>query len=146
MNFDGSKTLVLCAYLFRCCLRICYFHYNDVIMGAMASQITSVTIVCSTAYSGEHQRKYQSSALLAFVRGIHPAQRASNAENVWWRHHVDICMTRYNVWGTWLLHLEFGRYAEGCHKTFGALAITFDGHRVSTAKITNVKNVSFYRY
>ena len=46
-------------------------HYNDVIMSAMASQITSLTIVYSTVYSGAYQRKHQSSALLAFVRGIH---------------------------------------------------------------------------
>ena len=45
--------------------------YNDVIMGAMASQITSLTIVYSIVYSGAHQRKHQSSASLAFVRGIH---------------------------------------------------------------------------
>ena len=37
----------------------------------MASQITSLTIVYSTVYSGVDQRKHQSSALLAFVRGIH---------------------------------------------------------------------------
>ena len=46
-------------------------HYDDVIMGAMASQITSITIVYSTVYSGADQRKYQSSASLAFVQGIH---------------------------------------------------------------------------
>ena len=46
-------------------------HYNDVIMGAMASQITSLTIVYPTVYSGADQRKHQSSASLAFVRGIH---------------------------------------------------------------------------
>ena len=45
--------------------------YSDVIMGAMASQITSLTIVYSTVYSGADQRKHQSSASLAFVRGIH---------------------------------------------------------------------------
>ena len=45
--------------------------YNDVIMGTMASQITSLTIVYSTVYSGTDQRKHQSSASLAFVRGIH---------------------------------------------------------------------------
>ena len=57
-------------------------------MGTIESQITSLTIVYSTVYSGADQRKYQSSASLAFVRGF-PAQRASNAENVfiWWRHH-----------------------------------------------------------
>ena len=46
-------------------------HYDDVIMGAMASQITSLTIVYSAVYSGADQRKHQSSASLAFVRGIH---------------------------------------------------------------------------
>ena len=54
-------------------------------MTMIASQITSLTIVYSTAYSG-------SSASLAFVRGIHrELQMASYAENVsiWWRHHAD---------------------------------------------------------
>ena len=46
-------------------------HYNDVIMGAIASQITSLTIVYSTVYSDADQRNHQSSASLAFVRGIH---------------------------------------------------------------------------
>ena len=37
----------------------------------MASQITCISIVCSTVCSGADQRKRQSSASLAFVRGIH---------------------------------------------------------------------------
>ena len=40
-------------------------------MGAMASQITSLTIVYSTVYSVTDQRKHQSSVSLAFVLGIH---------------------------------------------------------------------------
>ena len=44
-------------------------NYSDVIMGAMVSQITSFTIVHSTVHLGADQRKYQSSASLAFVRG-----------------------------------------------------------------------------
>ena len=40
-------------------------------MGAMASRITSLTIIYSTVYSGADQRKHQSSVSLAFVRGIH---------------------------------------------------------------------------
>ena len=47
------------------------YHYNNVIMSAMASQITSLTVVYSSVYSGAHQRKHQSSASLAFMRGIH---------------------------------------------------------------------------
>ena len=46
-------------------------HCNDVIMGPIASQITSLTIVYSAVYSDADQRKHQSSASLAFVRGIH---------------------------------------------------------------------------
>ena len=40
-------------------------------MDAIASQITSLTIVYSTVYSDADQTKHQSSASLAFVRGIH---------------------------------------------------------------------------
>ena len=46
-------------------------HYGDVIMGAIASQITSLTIVYATVYSDADQIKHQSSASLAFVWGIH---------------------------------------------------------------------------
>ena len=48
-----------------------FLHHSDVIKGAMASQITSITMVCSTVYSGADQRKHQSSASLIFGRGIH---------------------------------------------------------------------------
>ena len=56
-------------------------HYNDVIMGAVASQITSLTIVYSTVDSDADQRKHQSSTSLAFVRGIH--QGAVNSPHKW---------------------------------------------------------------
>ena len=46
-------------------------HYTDVIMTTIASQINSLTVVYSVVYSGADQRKHQSSAALAFVRGIH---------------------------------------------------------------------------
>ena len=54
--------------------RVCVFktvlqHYSGVIMNAMATQITSVSIVYSTVCSD--QRKHQSSAPLAFVREIY---------------------------------------------------------------------------
>ena len=53
------------------------------IMGAMASQITSLTIVYSTVYSGTDQRKHQ-------IRVTDRNAMAINAENVsiWWRHHA----------------------------------------------------------
>ena len=48
----------------------CY-HHNDVMMSSIAFQITSRTIVYLTFYSAADQRKYQSSASLSFVWGIH---------------------------------------------------------------------------
>ena len=46
-------------------------HYSDVILIAIASQITGVPIVYSTVCSGADRRKHQNSASLAFVRRIH---------------------------------------------------------------------------
>ena len=43
-------------------------HYNDAIVDVMAAQITSLTIIYSTVYSGTDQRKHQSSASLVFER------------------------------------------------------------------------------
>ena len=83
--------------------------------GATASQITSLTIVCSTVYSGAAQSKHHSSASLAFERGIHrppSAQMASNAENVSisWRHHIivsaatgTVLTTNLSMLYTWFL-------------------------------------------
>ena len=70
-------------------------HYSDVIMGAMSSQITSLTVVYTTVYSDVDQRKHQRSAPLAFVWGIHrwpvnsSQKMVNNTENVsiCWRHH-----------------------------------------------------------
>ena len=46
------------------------YHHNDVMMGAIASQITSLTIVYSIVYSDADQRKHQNSASLAFVSPV----------------------------------------------------------------------------
>ena len=88
-----NPDMTLCA-TFYFTVRVLSTHYCDVIMTSVASQITSLAVVYSIVYSDADQRKHQSSASLAFVRGIHrdwwiPAQRASNAENasIWWRHH-----------------------------------------------------------
>ena len=68
----GILSYIICAMILNFPLHFpLLFHYVDVIMGAIASQIASLTIVYSTVYSGADQRKHQSSALLAFVRGIH---------------------------------------------------------------------------
>ena len=47
------------------------YHYNDVIMSAMAFQTTGVSIVYLTVSSGADQGEHESFASLAFVRGIH---------------------------------------------------------------------------
>ena len=82
-------------------------------MTTMTYQITSLTVVYSIVYSGAGQSKHQSSASLAFVRGIHrtgefPAQRTSNAENVsiWWRHHEN----SYAYWQDNKQWLNIGSY------------------------------------
>ena len=70
-------------------------HYNNVIMSAMASQITSLTIVYSTVYSRRRSKKTLKLRNTGLSEGNSPvadeipAQRASYAENVsiWWRHH-----------------------------------------------------------
>ena len=71
------------------------FHYTDATMDTIASQIISLMIVYSTVYSDAHQRWYQSSASLAFVRGIHlkPVNSphkwpVTGNVSIWWRHHV----------------------------------------------------------
>ena len=63
--------LLHCVYCRRLEVSFRKIHSSDVIMGTIASQITSHTIVYSTVYSDADQRKRQSSASLAFVRGIH---------------------------------------------------------------------------
>ena len=75
------------------------FHYDDVIMGAIASQITSLTIVYSTVYSDADQRKHQSSASLAFVRGIH---RGPTYIYITWIRYLHIYFTLFLLCEIWL--------------------------------------------
>ena len=71
-------------------------HYNDVIMGTMASQITSLTIV----YSGADQGNIKAPRHWPLCGEFTPAQMASNAENssIWWRHH-DYIIEYTATWG-----------------------------------------------
>ena len=77
-------------------------------MSAIASQITSLTIVYSTVYPGAFQSKHQSSASLAFVWGIHRGpvnsphkwpvtRKVFPFDNVIMNHHTSvinhICIT-----------------------------------------------------
>ena len=60
-------------------------------MGAMLSQITSLTIFYSTVHSGADKKNIRASRHWPLC-GDFPAQMASNAENVpiWWRHHIFV--------------------------------------------------------
>ena len=58
-------------YRLRPCIYLNLVHYSNVIMSAMASQMTGVSIACSAVCSDTDQRKHQSSSSLAFERGIH---------------------------------------------------------------------------
>ena len=76
------------------------FHYCDVIMGVMASQITSLAIY-STVYSYVDQRKRQSSVSLVFVRGLHRWPVNSRHKwpvnvSIWWCHHGSSAWTMQN--------------------------------------------------
>ena len=88
-------------------------HYTfsvTVIMGAMASQITSLTIVrlnCLFRRRWKKTSKFPVTGLCegnSPVNGEFPAQMASNAENVsiWWRHHGMLltvqCSLAIHVW------------------------------------------------
>ena len=77
-------------------------HCSDVITSTMVPQITCVSSVYATLASGADQRKYQSFASLAFVRGIHRWPMNSShkgpvtLENVsiWWCHHVMVMASK----------------------------------------------------
>ena len=73
-------------------------HDSDVIMDAVASPITSLTLVYSTVYSNRRSKKTSKLRVTGLCAGNSPGtgefptQRASNAKNVsiWWRHHVIV--------------------------------------------------------
>ena len=78
------------------------YHYDDVIMGAMASQITSLTYSLFGRRS-KKASKFRVTGLCAGNSpgtGEFPAQMASNAENVsiWWRHHDKFSISSNKIW------------------------------------------------
>ena len=72
-----------------------HLHCSDVIMSAIASQITSPTIVYSIIYSGVEPKKQQSSASLAFVRGILKATVSTLSS----LQYENVCVMVTNVRG-----------------------------------------------
>ena len=90
------KPFVTIFHNFGCITPKSILHYNDVIMSAMASQITSITIIYSTVYSRHRSKKTSKLRVTglcegnSLVTGEFPVQRTNNVENasIWWRHHV----------------------------------------------------------
>ena len=79
-------------------------HYSDVIMTAMASQITGAPNVCSTGCSGVDQRKHRSSATLAFVRGTTSPLTNGEWSGKWPFNDVIMRIRKAELWcflGTW---------------------------------------------
>ena len=68
---NKDKCLCILCRIFYIDMVRCPTHYSDVIMDAIASQTTYVSIVYSIVSSGFDQRKHESSASQVFVRGIH---------------------------------------------------------------------------
>ena len=62
-------------------------HYSDVIMGAIASHVNSLTIVYSTVYWNADKKKHQKFRVTGLCAGCSPGtgdfpEMVSNAENV----------------------------------------------------------------
>ena len=94
-------------------------------MGAIASQITSLTIVYSTVYSDADQRKHQSSASLAFVGGIH--RGPVNSPHKWpvtrkMSPFDDIIMTKL-IKKLGDIARSYDKGSVGCQTTFTQLSI-----------------------
>ena len=107
-----------------------FCHCSDFIMSAMASQITSVSIVCLTVCPGADQRKHQSSASLAFVRGVH-------------RWSVD---SPHKGPVTWIF---FHLMTSSCHKNPSFYMRTCCQKRVFRARIrisSYIPQYSLYRF
>ena len=73
-------------------------HYGDVIMGAIASQITNLMIVYSTVYSDADQRKHQSSASLACVGNSPGPVNSPHERQVTLKMFDDVIMDLYIVY------------------------------------------------
>ena len=65
-----TKTYLYCMFKAMVAEYLTAQHHSDITMSAMVSQITGISMVWPTVCSGADQRKHQSSASLAFARGI----------------------------------------------------------------------------
>ena len=126
-------------------------------MGAMASQITRLTIVYSTVYSGADQIKHQSSAWLAFLQGIH--RWPANSPHKWpvtrkMFPFDDVIMVsktlgEVQLWSNQIRYAHNGPFNEPAY--FGILGLIFQiraikfGTNISLNMILNISS-GYYHY
>ena len=117
-------------------------HYNDVIMSAMASQLTSPTIVYSIFYSGADQRKPQSTASLAFVSGIHrwPAGLDIRKFHPWFNLQPKFHYRNHNISrNTFPSHLIFSSLLKSINTS-----LTITVHYTSESLVNEWPFISLY--
>ena len=137
----------------------------------MASHITGISIVYSTVCSGKDQRKHQSSASLAFVRGIHRWPVISRTKGHWhgkcfhlmtsscelfplaenhalqWRHHERDGVSNQST-ASWLILNRLFRHRS--KKNQSSVSLTFVGgiHRwhLMTSSCENIKPPHYWPF
>ena len=119
-----------------CCLLSAQvrFHYNDVVISAMTSQITSLTLFCSTVYSGRRSKKTSKLRVTGLCE--FPAQKASNEEKVsiWLRHYPVAVLWRHtNIHCDIRFTLILPCVLEKKFLTFGAIVPLL----INTINLTN---------
>ena len=109
------------------------FHYNDVIIGAIASQITSLESVYSAAKLGADQRKHQNSASLAFVRGIHRGPVDSPHNWPFTREMfpfdyviMQLCVVKINIGQGWVFLCELDCYNHIASRGISRLSVNIN--------------------
>ena len=106
-------------------------HYSDVIMGEIASQITSLTIIYSAVYSDAEQRKHQSSAPLAFVRGI--PRWPVNSPHKW------PVIRKMFPFDDVIMRVEIGVFRENSGRTLAMMSRSLCQQDIKTRAIRNAE-------
>ena len=81
------------------CSQFVFWTYHDLVISfsiTVTSQITSLTIVYSTIYSGANQRKHQSSASLAFVASVNSPHKWPVTRK-WFHLMTSSCIILFSI-------------------------------------------------
>ena len=126
-------------------------------MGVLVSQINSLTSVYSNVYSGTYQRKHQSSASLAFVRGIH--RRSVNSPHKWPLTRKmfpfdDVIMSgdhfknvlSYEIWGLLKINLCFTETERWTRCLFVVTGYTWGGQNNTSKQSVIIKYSTRLRF